>query len=281
LVSGGYVDGWDDPRLITINSLRRKGYRPQGINMFAERIGITRNKNTIEIELLESCARQDLERSSPRALAVLSPLKVVITNYPDDQVEGLQAPNNPNDPSWGTHTIYFSKVIYIEQSDFRLVDDKTYYGLAPGKEVGLRHGYNITCTDVIKDDTGNIVELRATVDKLHSGRPKGHIHWVANPGPRQEPATAEVRVFEHLFLSKDVSDKEDYLADINPKSKSVFPRAYIDPSLVGARVGDKFQFERLGFFCVDTDSTSDRLIFNKTVGLKDSYSKKDNKSSPK
>jgi len=259
---------------MTLNGLRRRGYTPTAINDFCERIGITRSYNLIKLELLEHCLRVDLDDKAHRAMVVLRPLRVTITNY-SDKVEKLEAPNITSNPTKGTHFIPFSKVIYIDYNDFRLNDSKDYYGLAPGKEVGLKYAHNITCTNVIKNDKGDVVELEATYDPTHKNKPKGHLHWVAEPIVGQKPLIIEVRLYERLFTADKPDDQpKDYLHYINPNSLEVITEAYADPSIVDAKPFDKFQFERVGVFSVDPDSTPEKLVFNRAVSLKDSYNKK-------
>lgn len=274
LVDGGYVKGWDDPRMPTINGIRRRGYRPQALNNFCEIIGITRSKTTHDIGLLEHCCRQDLESYALRTMVVLHPLKVVLTNYPEGEVESITVPNHPTEKSRGERTATFSRVIYIERSDFREKDEADYFGLAPNKEVGLRYSYNIKCTAVIKNNEGEIVELHAEVDKTKANKPKGHIHWVAEPAPGKAPMNVEVRLFSNLFKSADPgSIVENWLDDLNPNSLEVIPGALADASLAVAKLGDHFQFERVGFFYVDPDTTPEKQVWNRTVTLKDTYAK--------
>jgi len=265
------VRGWDDPRLPTLNGYCRKGYRSSALIDFCERVGITPAENLIEVDLLEFCVRQDLDGFCDRGMVVIHPLKVVLSNY-GDEIEELDAPNHPAKKERGTHKIFFSKVIYIEKSDFRLNDSPDYYGLAPNKEVGLRHAYNITCTEVIEKG-GEVVEIHATVDKQKLRKPKGHIHFVARPATDKEPQRAEVRLYDHLFMSPDPSTVDDWVTDINPNSLVIAENAFIDSFVAGAKVNDKFQFERLGFFCKDPDSTDSHPVWNRTVTLKDSFNK--------
>jgi len=271
LIEGGYVRGWDDPRLMTLNGLRRRGYTPAAINDLCERVGVTRSYNLIKLELLEHCLRVDLDDKAPRAMAVLNPLRVTITNYPD-KVEKLEVPNIPAKPEKGSHSIPFSKVIYIDRNDFRLHDSKDYYGLAPGKEVGLKYAHNITCTKVVQNDKADVIELEATYDPVHKNKPKGHLHWVAEPIVGQKPLVIEVRLYDRLFTVEKPLD--DFLHHINPKSLEIIPETYVDPSVAYVKPFDKVQFERVGIFSVDPDSTPAKLVFNKAVALKDNYNKK-------
>lgn len=279
LVQGGYVRGWDDPRMPTIAAMRRRGYTPEAIHEFVRRVGVSKRESITELELLEHCVRQDLNKRALRRLAVLDPLKVVITNYPDDKVEWLDAINNPEDPSAGTRKVPFSKVLYIERDDFMENPPKDFYRLAPGREVRLRYAYFIKCVDVIKDAQGNVIELRCTYDPATRGgeAPDGRkvratIHWVS----AQHAIDAEVRLYDRLFTKPDpldVPEGHDWKENINPNSLIVLTNCKLEPSLTEAKVGDRFQFERKGYFCVDPDSTPGRLVFNRTVTLKGEWEK--------
>ncbi|GAB6164790.1 glutamine--tRNA ligase/YqeY domain fusion protein [Thermostilla marina] len=280
LVKEGHVGGWDDPRMPTICGLRRRGYTPEAIRNFCARIGVSKYDGVIDIALLEHCLREDLNKRAPRVMGVLRPLKVVIENYPDDLVEEMEAVNNPEDPSAGTRKVPFSKVLYIEQDDFREEPPPKYYRLAPGREVRLRYAYFIRCTDVVKDpETGEVVEVRATYDPQTRGgnapdgrKVKATIHWVS----AAHALDAEVRLYDHLFTKPDpddVPEGEDWTANLNPNSLEVVEHAKLEPSLATAKAGDRFQFERLGYFCVDPDSTEERLVFNRTVTLRDTWAK--------
>jgi glutaminyl-tRNA synthetase len=279
LVKGGYVNGWDDPRLPTIKGLRRRGYTPEAIRAFCERIGVAKFNSTIDMQLLEFSVREHLNKVAPRVMAVLRPLKVVLENYPRDQIEELEAINNPEDQSMGTRTVPFSRVLYIERDDFRDDPPKKFFRLAPGREVRLRYGYFITCTDVIKDAGGEVVELRCTYDPATRGgnapdgrKVKSTIHWVS----AEHALRAEARLYDYLFTKPDpgdVEDGQDYKINLNPNSLDVVSDCYVEPSLATATPGDRFQFERLGYFCVDPDSTGKQLVFNRTVTLKDSWAK--------
>lgn len=279
LVQKGYVNGWDDPRMPTISGLRRRGYTPESIRNFSERIGVAKRDSMVDIALLEHCLREDLNKRAQRVLCVLRPLRVVIENYPENRTEELDAVNNPEDLSSGTRKVPFSKVLYIEQDDFREDPPKKFYRLAPGREVRLRYAYFITCVDVIKDQNGEIVELRCTYDPATRGgdspdgrKVKATLHWVSVA----HAIPAEVRLYDHLFTKDDLSnleEGEDWKSYLNPDSIQVLKGCCLEPILSEARSGDRFQFERQGYFCVDPDSTSQKLVFNRTVTLKDTWAK--------
>lgn len=277
LVKEGYVDGWDDPRMPTISGLRRRGYTPEAIRNFTEIIGVAKRDALTDIALLEYAIREELNKKAQRAMAVLNPLKVVITNYPDDIVEELDAINNPEDLSAGTRKIPFAKEIFIEQSDFMENPPKGYHRLVPNGEVRLRYAYIIKCDEVIKNDKGEVIELRCTYDpetKSGAGKSskkvKGTIHWVS----ANHAVEAEVRLYDRLFTIEEPGSKENWLDYINPNSLLVLPNALIEPSLKNSKPGDRFQFERHGYFCVDTKyTTPEKLVFNRTVTLKDSWKK--------
>lgn len=276
LVQEGHVPGWDDPRMPTLAGMRRRGYTPGAIRKFCERVGVAKRQNVIDIGMLEHAVREDLNLSAPRALAVLNPLKVVIENYPRGQIEELDAGNNPEDPSAGTRKLPFSRELYIERDDFMLNPPKKFFRLAPGREVRLRYGYLVTCTDVITDENGAIVELRCTYDPQTRGgqapdgrRVRGTIHWVS----AQHAAEAEVRLYDHLFTSERPDDDDDFMATLNPRSLEVVSNAKIEPNLADANPGHRFQFERLGYFAVDPDSKPGAIVFNRTVTLRDSWKK--------
>lgn len=279
LVQDGHVNGWDDPRMPTISGLRRRGYTPEAMRNFAERIGVAKNDSRVDIALLEHCIRDDMNQRAQRVMAVLNPLKVVITNYPNDLVEQAEAVNNPEDPSAGTRQMPFSKVIYIEQDDFMEDPPKKFFRLAPGREVRLMHAYYITCDEVIKNEAGEIVELRCHYDPETWGgsspdkrKVRGTLHWVSAAHALQ----AEVRLYEHLFTEEDpevVEPGQDFTANLNPNSLELLTGCYVEPSLTDSKPGDRFQFLRKGYFCVDPDSKSDTLIFNRTVSLRDSWAK--------
>jgi glutaminyl-tRNA synthetase len=286
LVSEGHVTGWDDPRMPTIQGLRRRGFTPESIRMFAERIGVARAANTVEIEMLEACLREDLNNRAPRALAVLRPVKVVITNYPEGQEEIFECPNHPEKPEMGSRRIPFSRELYIEQDDFREVPPKGYHRLSPGKEVRLRHAYYITCTGVVKDQaTGEIIEIHCTYDPATKGgwsqdgrKIKGTIHWVS----AKHAAWAEVRLYDRLFTKPDPMDVEegkDFKDYVNPHSLEVVHNCPVEPSLATAKPEQYIQFERLGYFVADRrEHGPDRLVFNRSVGLRDSWAKQEKKA---
>ena len=276
LVQEGRVSGWDDPRMPTLAGLRRRGYTPEAIRKFCERVGVAKRQNVIDIGMLEHAVREDLNASAQRALAVLNPLKVVIENYPHGQVEDLDAVNNPEDPSAGTRKLPFSRELYIERDDFMSNPPKKFFRLSRGREVRLRYGYLVTCTDVITDEAGAIVELRCAYDPQTRGgqapdgrRVRGTIHWVS----AQHAADAEVRLYDHLFTSERPDDDDDFMTTLNPRSLQVVSNAKIEPSLADASPGQRFQFERLGYFVVDHDSKPGDLVFNRTVTLRDSWKK--------
>jgi len=280
LVQEGYVRGWDDPRMPTIRGLRRRGYTPEAIRDFCQRIGVSKYDGVVDIALLEHCIREDLNKRAPRVMAVLRPIKLVIDNYPDGQTEYLEAVNNPEDPSMGTRQVPFSKVLYIEEDDFREVPPPKYYRLSPGREVRLRWGYFVKCTGVVKDpQTGRVLEVHCTYDPATKGgnapdgrKVKATIHWVS----AAHCIEAEVRLYDHLFTKPDPDDVPegmDWRANLNPNSLEIIPDAKIEPSVQGAPVGTRYQFERLGYFCVDPDSTPEKLVFNRTVTLKDEWAK--------
>jgi len=278
LVTKNYVSGWDDPRMPTIAGLRRRGYTPESIRDFAERIGVAKADNMVDIAMLEHCIREDLNKKAQRVMAVLDPLKVIIDNYPEDQVEYVEAVNNPEDESMGKREVPFSRELYIERSDFMENPPKGYYRLYPGNEVRFKHAYYIKCESFVKDENGNIVEVHCTYDPStkggwsHDGRKvKGTIHWIS----AAHAVTCEVRLYDRLFTKEnpdDLEEGEDYKVNLNPDSLKVVT-AYIEPFIKSAKVGEKFQFDRTGYFCVDPDSTEDKLVFNRTVSLKDSWSK--------
>jgi glutaminyl-tRNA synthetase len=281
LVQQRYVSGWDDPRMPTLAGFRRRGYTPEAIRNFCERIGVAKRNSIVDLAMLEHSLREDLNKRAPRVMAVLRPLKVVLENYPEEQIEELEAINNPEDPSQGTRKVPFSRELYIEQEDFREDPPKGFFRLSPGKEVRLRYAYIIKCVDVIKDPiTGAIKELRCTYDpETKSGssqskrKVKATIHWVS----ATHAITAEVRLYDHLFTKEDPDDVPeggDWLANINLKSMECLTDCRIEPCLANAKPGERFQFERLGYFCVDSEESSkERSIFNRTVTLRDAWAK--------
>nr|ATA66951.1 glutaminyl-tRNA synthetase [Saccharum hybrid cultivar]QCS40596.1 glutaminyl-tRNA synthetase [Saccharum hybrid cultivar] len=278
LVTEKWVDGWDDPRVLTLAGLRRRGVSSTAINSFIRGIGITRGDNSlIRVDRLEYHIREELNKTAPRTMVVLRPLKVVITNLEEGKVldlDGKMWPDASDTDASSHYKVPFSRTVYIEKTDFRLKDSKDYYGLAPGKSVMLRYAFPIKCTDVIYGDSpDDVVEIRAEYDPLKTSKLKGVLHWVSEPAPGVEPLKVEVRLFEKLFMSENPAELEDWLGDLNPHSKEVIKDAYAVPSLATAVLGDKFQFERLGYFAVDTDSTTEKLVFNRTVTLRDSFGK--------
>ena len=276
LVREGRVGGWDDPRMPTLAGLRRRGYTPESIRSFCEQVGVAKRQNVIDIAMLEHAVRDDLNRRAPRVLAVLRPLKVVIENYPVGQSDELDAINNPEDPDAGTRKLPFSRELYVERDDFMEDPPRKFFRLGPGREVRLRYGYFITCTDVIKDKTGEVVELRCTYDPETRGgqapdgrRVRGTIHWVS----AEHAVDAEVRLYDHLFTSERPDDDDDFMTTLNPESLETVPSAKVEPSLADAVPGEKYQFERIGYFAVDPDSQPGEIVFNRTVTLRDSWKK--------
>ncbi len=277
LVKEGYVSGWDDPRMPTLSGLRRRGYTPESIRDFCDRIGVAKANSVVDITLLEHCLREDLNKRAPRVMAVLRPLRVVIDNYPAEQVEWMEAINNPEEPGAGTRELPFSRVIYIERDDFRQDPPKKYFRLAPGREVRLKHGYLITCVDVVNDpETGEVVELHCTYDPATRGgttpdgrKVRGTLHWVS----AAHAIDAEVRLYDHLFAQTDLEEGEDFTANLNPDSLQVLTGCKLEPGLADAAPGSHYQFLRLGYFCVDPDSSADHLVFNRTVSLRDTWAK--------
>jgi glutaminyl-tRNA synthetase len=278
LVGGGHVSGWDDPRMPTIAGLRRRGYTPEAMRDFCERIGVAKKDSLVDVALLEHCLREDLNRRAPRAMAVLRPLRLVIENYPEGQVEMLEAVNNPEDPSMGSRPVPFARVLYIEQDDFREDPPKKYFRLFPGNEVRLRYAYLIRCTGVVRDERGEIAEVRCTYDPATRGgdapdgrRVKSTIHWVS----AAHAVDAEVRLYEHLFLTPvPGAASDDWKADLNPRSLERIEAAKLEPRLAAAAPGDRFQFERTGYFCADTrDWAPGRPVFNRAVSLRDTWAK--------
>ena len=280
LVKNGDVSGWDDPRMPTIVGMRRRGYTPESIRDFCDRIGVTKNDTVIDVSVLENCVREDLDKRAPRVMGILDPLKVVISNYPEGETEQLEVPNHPNDAKMGVRKLPFSRIIYIEKDDFMEDPPKKFFRLAPGKEVRLRYAYFIICDEIIKDASGNIVELRCSYDPDTKGgnapngrKVKGTIHWVS----AEHAFRTEVRLYDRLFndpkpdSNKHQNNWKDFL---NRDSKEIIQDAYLEPSLKSAKKEEFFQFERLGYFCVDNrESDKGKPIFNRTVSLRDSWLK--------
>ena len=284
LVNEGRVRGWDDPRMPTLTAVRRRGYTPEALRNFCASLGVSKTNGVIELAMLEHFQREDLNKRALRVMAVLRPLKVVIDNYPEGQVEQMDAINNPEDASAGKRKVPFSRVLYIERDDFRENPPKQFYRLSPGREVRLRYGYLITCTNVVKDANGEVVEVRCTYDPATRGgnapdgrKVKSTIHWVS----ATHAIPAEVRLYENLFLKEDPNDVEegkDWTDNLNPNSLELVSEAKLEPSLANAQIGIAYQFERLGYFCVDPDSKPGALVFNRTVALKDTWAKVEKRS---
>jgi glutaminyl-tRNA synthetase len=279
LVQGGSVNGFDDPRMPTIAGMRRRGYPPEAIRNFCEAIGVAKTDSTVAVELLEHCIREYLNKIAPRLMAVLRPLRVVIENYPEGQVEELDAVNNPEDPAAGTRKVPFSRVLYIEREDFMEDPPKNFYRLAPGREVRLRYAYFIKCREAVKDADGNVVELRCTYDPATRGgdapdgrKVKATLHWVS----AEHSIPVEARLYGHLFTKEnpgDVEEGADWKSNVNPKSLETLEGCRVEPALADATPGSRIQFERLGYFCVDPDSAKGKLVFNRTVSLKDEWAR--------
>jgi glutaminyl-tRNA synthetase len=287
LVQQKQVSGWDDPRMPTLSGIRRRGYTPEAIRNFCKAIGVSKTNGSIELAMLEHFVREDLNKRAPRAMAVLRPLKVVIDNYPENQVEEMDAVNNPEDATAGTRKVPFSRVLYIEHDDFREDPPKGYYRLSPGREVRLRYGYLVTCTRVVKNEKDEVIEVHCTYDPATWGgntpdgrKVKSTIHWVS----AAHAIDAEVRLYETLFTKEDPNDTkdgEDFTVNLNPQSLEVRNSAKLEPSLKNAPAGSRYQFERLGYFCVDLDSTPGKPVFNRTVALKDAWAKVEKKNQPR
>jgi len=279
LVNEGHVSGWNDPRMTTLVGLKRRGYTPKSIRDYCAEIGVTKKDSTIDMAILENAIRHDLEATAKRVFRVTDPLKVVITNYPEGQTEGFEVANHPKDESLGKRTLNFGKEVYIEQDDFMLDPPADYFRLGPGREVRLRYGYAITCNEFVTDDAGKVVELHCTYDPLSArgktadGRKiKGIIHWVN----ADEAVGAEVRVYDRLFTDPNPAAAEDFTALINPESLTVYPNAKLEPSVLSASAQDRFQFERVGYFCFDEEDSemeSGKLVMNRTVSLRDTWGK--------
>ena len=283
LVQEGRVCGWDDPRMPTLGGIRRRGYTPEAVRNFCGAIGVSKTNGSIELAMLEHFVREDLDKRAPRVMVVLRPLKIVIDNYPQNQIEEMDAVNNPEDASAGTREVLFSRVLYIEQDDFREEPPKGYFRLSPSGEVRLRYGYFITCKSVVKNDKGEVVEVHSTYDPATRGgnapdgrKVKSTIHWVS----AAKAIDAEVRIYENLFTKEnpnEVEEGQDFAANLNPNSLEVIADAKVEPSLAGAAAGSRYQFERLGYFCVDPDAEAGKLVFNRTVALKDTWAKVEKK----
>ena len=281
LVENGYVRDWDDPRMPTLAGMRRRGYAPAAVRAFCERIGVAKNESVVDIALLEHHVREDLNKRAQRVMAVLRPLRLLITNYPEGQVEELDAINNPEDASMGTRKVPFSRVLYVEQDDFREVPPDKWFRLAPGREVRLQHAYYVTCNEVVKDESGEVVEVRCTYDPATRGglspdgrRVKGTLHWVS----AAHALPAEVRLYDYLFTKSDpaeILEAGDFKVYLNPSSLEALTACKIEPSVAGTEAGSRYQFLRLGYFCVDPDSTSEKMVFNRTVALRDTWAKLD------
>jgi len=279
LVSRGHIPSWDDPRMPTISGMRRRGYSPQSIRNFCKKIGVNKFNSTIDLALLEHCLRDELNKTSGRIMGVLKPLKVIIDNYPEGKTEYLEAVNNPEDASYGTREVPFSKELYIEQEDFMEEPPKKFYRLAPGREVRLRYAYFVTCTDVVKNDAGEIVELHCSYEPTTKGgnapdgrKVKATLHWVS----AKHALNAEVRLYETLFTKEnpdDIHEGKDFTESLNPESLEILKSCKIEPAVKNAKPLDRLQFERKGYFCVDPDSTDGKLIFNRTVPLRDKWAK--------
>jgi glutaminyl-tRNA synthetase len=287
LVQQKHVSGWDDPRMPTLSGIRRRGYTPEAIRNFCKAIGVSKTNGSIELAMLEHFVREDLNKRAPRAMAVLRPLKVVIDNYPENQVEEMDAVNNPEDATAGTRKVSFSRVLYIERDDFREDPPKGYYRLSPGREVRLRYGYLVTCTRVVKNEKDEVIEVHCTYDPATRGgntpdgrKVKSTLHWVS----ASHAIDAEVRLYQTLFTKEDPNDTkdgEDFTVNLNPQSLEVGKSAKLEPSLKNAPAGSRYQFERLGYFCVDLDSTPGKPVFNRTVALKDTWAKVEKKNQPR
>jgi len=287
LVQEKLVRGWDDPRMPTLSGMRRRGYTPESIRTFARKVGVAKADSTVDVSLLEFCLREDLNKRAPRRMAVLHPLKVTIENYPEGKTEELDCFNNPEDPATGSRKVPFSRTLYIEREDFREDPPKQFYRLSPGREVRLRYAFFITCRDVVKNGAGEVIELKCTYDPATRGgdapdgrKVKSTLHWVSAP----HAVEAEARLYDHLFTTPDPDDVEegkDWRSNLNPHSLDVVKEAKLEPSLAGVMPGERVQFERLGYFCVDPDSKAGNPVFNRTVTLKDAWAKIEHKSGGK
>lgn len=277
MVKEGLVDGWDDPRMPTLAGMRRRGYPPEAIRDFMNEVGIAKNESIIDFALLEHHIRQNLNKTAPRRMGVLNPLKLIITNYPEDKVEKMEFVNNPEDESAGTRMVPFSRELYIEREDFRENPSKRFWRLGPGREVRLRYGYFVKCVDYVKDENGEVTEVHCTYDPETRGgyapdgrKVRGTLHWVS----AAHALDVEVRLYDRLFFMRDpldVAEGEDFTENMNPDSLEILEHRKVEPSLADAKPGDRFQFERRGYFCVDTESTDEKLVFNRTVTMRDSW----------
>jgi glutaminyl-tRNA synthetase len=284
MVENKHVNGWDDPRMPTLCGMRRRGFTSEAIRDFIEKVGVAKNESIVDVSLLEHCVRDQLNATANRVMAILNPLKLIIDNYPEEQVEELEAINNPEDKNAGTRSIPFSKILYIEQEDFMEDPPKKYFRLSPGNEVRLRYGYYVKCTHAVKDENGEVIEVHCTYDPETRGgyspdgrKVKGTIHWVS----AENALDAEVRLYDRLFSKPDPDNTEEgetFLDYLNPDSLTILTKCKVEPSLMAAQPGDRFQFERQGYFCMDLDSKPNQLIFNRTVGLRDSWAKISQKS---
>jgi glutaminyl-tRNA synthetase len=274
LVNEGIVAGWDDPRMPTLSAMRRRGYTPEAVRDFIDRVGVGKTQNLMELSLLEHCVREDLNKRALRVMAVLHPLKVIIDNYPEGQMEEMDAVNNPEDESMGTRKVPFSREIWIEQADFMENPPKKYFRLSPGVEVRLRYAYLIKCSSVVHDKDGNVVQVHCTYDPATRGgnadrKVKGTIHWVS----ARDAVPAEVRLYDTLFTAPKPDESDEWKSLVNPSSLEQLTTCYVEPALIDAKSGSHYQFERTGYFCVDLDSKPGKLVFNRTVSLRDTWGK--------
>jgi glutaminyl-tRNA synthetase len=278
LVEEGLVSGWDDPRMPTISGMRRRGFTPASIRNFVEKVGITKTEGMVDVAMLEHALREDLNKNAQRVMGVINPLKVIITNFPEDKVDMVDAVNNPEDESAGTRKVPFTREIYIERDDFMEDPPKKFFRLSPGAEVRMRYAYFITCNNVVKDDEGNVIELHCTYDPASRGgnspdgrKVKSTLHWVS----ATENVEAEVRLYDRLFMVEDPANQKDsdFRQLLNPESLLVLNKCFIEPSVKNAKPLDQFQFERLGYFNVDKDNSDEKMVFNRTVSLRDNWAK--------
>ena len=277
LVEGKKVSGWDDPRMPTLSGMRRRGFSPEAIKNFINKAGLTKREQIIDVSLLEYCLREDLNKTSPRVMGVINPIKVIIDNYPEEQVEEMDAVNNPEDESMGMRKVPFSKVLYIEKEDFREEAPKKFFRMVPGREVRLRYAYIVKCIGCVKDENGDIKEIHCTYDPETKGgsapdgrKIKGTLHWVS----AKHALKSEVRLYDRLFMKENPEGAGHFIDDLNPDSLKILSECYVEPHLKNTKPGERVQFERIGYFCADNDSTDEKLIFNRTVALRDSWAKK-------